>query len=129
MPRKTPTNVLELRGSFKRHPERRAARANEPEPTGSIGEPPEHLKPAEQAVWREVVDINPPGVLANSDRIVLELISCLLAEFRANGLTNMTDGKLSRLCALLGQLGMTPADRARITVIEKPTKRNPFLDF
>jgi hypothetical protein len=129
MPRKTPTNVLELRGSFKKHPERRAARANEPEPTGIIGEPPEHMKPHEQAVWREIVGIVVPGVLANSDRLALEIASVLMAEFRILGTAGMTDGRLSRLSALLGQLGMTPADRARVTVIGKPVERNSFLDL
>ncbi|MEY3371720.1 MAG: hypothetical protein RLZZ537_188 [Pseudomonadota bacterium] len=129
MPRKTPTNVLELRGSFKKHPERRAARANEPKPTGSIGDPPEHLKPQEQDLWREIVGIVAPGVLANSDRLVLEITSVLMAEFRILGTAGMTDGRLSRLSALLGQLGMTPADRARVNVPMKAKAVNPFTDF
>lgn len=126
MPRKTPTNVLELRGSFKKHPERRTARANEPEPTGSIGEPPEHLKPQEQDLWREIVSIVAPGVLANSDRLALEIASVLMAEFRLLGTKGMTDGRLSRLSALLGQLGMTPADRARVNAPKRGPEANPF---
>lgn len=128
MPRKTPTNILELRGSFKKHPERRAARANEPVPTGDIGDPPNHLNPQEQALWREIVGILAPGVLANSDRMILEIASVLMAEFRLVGTAGMSDGRLSRLTAILGQLGMTPADRARINAPSKQ-KLNPFADL
>lgn len=126
MPRKTPTNVLELRGSFKKNPRRRTERANEPVPTGGIGDPPNNLKPQEQAIWHEIVGILAPGVLANSDRMILEIVSVLMAEFRLVGTAGMTDGRLSRLTAILGQLGMTPADRSRVNVPMKAKAVNPF---
>lgn len=128
MPRKTPTNVLELRGSFKKHPERRAARANEPEPTGPIGSPPSHLTLTQCAAWQEIVDNAHPGVFGSSDRAALEIAAVLMAEFRQLGTAGITDARISRLISLLSSFGMTPADRAKINVTCKQ-KRNPFADL
>jgi hypothetical protein len=40
-----------------------------------------------------------------------------------------TDARLSRLQAVLGQLGMTPADRAKVKVPKKGAPANPFADL
>ncbi|MGF6526047.1 hypothetical protein [Variovorax sp. PvP013] len=126
-PRK-PTNVHELRGTFKTHPERRAARANEPTPTGEIGAPPAHLSDAERACWIEVVGICHPGTLCNADRLIVEHAARVLNALRSRPLH--LDVKLMvRLEAALGKLGLTPADRSKVPLLKSPTAGNPFSKF
>lgn len=65
---RTPSNVLNLRGSFKRNPKRARARANEPHDERAIGKPPRGLTKEVRAAWRELVEASIPGVLRYSDR-------------------------------------------------------------
>lgn len=122
---RTPTNILELKGAFKKDPQRGEARANEPVPTGGIGEPPSHLSDEEQAIWHEVADIVAPGVLANCDRIIMEMVVKSISQFR-NGEISQTG--FNRLHIMLGSLGMTPADRSKVSVPAKDNK-NPYDDL
>jgi phage terminase small subunit len=127
-PRK-PTNVLTLSGSFVAHPERARARADEPEPVGEVGEPPAHLSPEEKAAWREIVDMCPPGVLALSDRLILEHGSRLLAQLRKDR-TYVDSRLMLRLEGTLGRLGLTPADRSRVAPSKAaPAKGKPLNRF
>lgn len=80
-PRK-PTAVLEDTGAFAKDPQRRAARENEPQPNGPIGEPPDYFNQTEVAIWAEFVDEAPDGVLTKADRKVLELAVRLTAKIR-----------------------------------------------
>jgi hypothetical protein len=57
-----------------------------------------------------------------------------MAEFRRGGRDEsgkplFTDARLSRLQAALGQLGMTPADRAKVKVPQRGPAANPFSDL
>src|SRR3990167_5856327 len=61
-----PTQVLELRGSFRKQKGRRLKRAGEPEPVGELGDPPPHLDEAERELWRELAEHAP--WLSGSDR-------------------------------------------------------------
>lgn len=131
---KTPTNILALRGAYKKHPERKPEAGTEPEPRGAVGEPPEHMAADAKAVWHELVGLACPGVLGDSDRFLVEIVSTLMAEFRRggvdeNGKSLFSDAKLSRLQAGLGQLGMTPADRSKVKVPQKGPAKSPFADF
>src|SRR2546428_6127843 len=80
--RRIATSVLEARGAFLKHPERRAARMNEPNPTGELGPPPTHMSAAHRKIWRELASTTPPGVLTNCDRWAFEILVCLMAKFR-----------------------------------------------
>lgn len=108
---RTPTAVLEMRGAFVKHPERRKARANEPRPLGTIGEPPQHLSSEQSGAWRELVLHSAPGVLKNCDRFFLEVTASLLADLRAGKLGARG---VTQLIACLSKLGMTPADRSKV---------------
>lgn len=128
---KTPTNVLQLRGAFKKHPERKPAAGTEPELKADIGAPPEYLDSDIKALWHELVGQSCAGVLGDADRCILEIAATLMAEFRRggrdeNGRPLFTDARLSRLQAALGQLGMTPADRSKVKVPQKVPAANPF---
>lgn len=126
---RTPSNVLELRGAYKRHPERREERAGEPEPQGEIGPAPAHLDEMARQCWEEVVSIAPIGVLGDCDRLHLEVVAELLALKRTVGIEAIDPAKLNRLDAMLGKLGLNPADRSKVKVAKTGTSANPFDGF
>lgn len=118
---RTPTNILELRGSFQHDPQRR--RPDEPIPAGDLGQAPRHLTAAQRRVWRELAEIVPPGVLGDSDRWIVEIAARLMAKLRDAG--ELGPGQLAQLVGCLARLGMTPADRSRIGTKPK-SPENPF---
>ena len=119
---RTPTKVLEARGAFKTHPDRK--RPGEPEVHTPLGQPPAHMTELERACWFEVTDLAPMGVLTSADAWAVETASCLMAEFRTLK-SDFPASKMARLSAFIGQFGMNPADRAKLS-IEKPKDVNPF---
>ncbi|SDR06458.1 hypothetical protein [Pseudoxanthomonas sp. CF125] len=123
---RTPTNVLELRGAFNAHPERKHERQDEPVPAGPIGEAPKWMKAPEKRCWDHLVASSPPGVLGDSDRVYLEVAAELLALKRRVGIENMEAAKLNRLETMLGKLGMNPADRSRVKVSKSRPRDNEF---
>jgi hypothetical protein len=112
---RTPSAVLKLRGAFRKNPQR--AR-EDVQVSGDIGEAPVHLSEAQRQVWGEIVSDVPLGVLSNADRIAVEVTAVLLCEFRQNP-AEFTAAKYARLQALLGHMGMTPADRSRLGLSAK----------
>lgn len=126
-PRK-PSNVLELKGSFKHNPDRGAARANEPVAEGEIGTAPEFLDEGARACWIEIVGMCHKGTLCAADRLVVEHGARVLAALRAS--PAYEDTKLMiRLEATLGKLGLTPADRSKVQAIKPKENENPFAKF
>lgn len=64
-----------------------------------------------------------PGVLGNSDRLALEILCHLIIQFRKNP-TEFASMKLSRMEAIMGKFGMTPADRNKIKMpTDEPEKK------
>ena len=123
-PRK-PTALLEQTGAFKKNPDRR--RDEEPQPAQAINyQPPAHLDEKEQAMWHEIVSITPPGVLGNSDSLVVEELAILYTRFRKDK-SEMPPALISRMDIVIGRLGLSPSDRAKLTV-EKP-RGNKFSDI
>lgn len=122
---RTPTNVLDARGAFKTHPERKRQDA---EASGELSAPPLHLTGSTLGAWHEIVACAPRDVITESDRLSLELMASLLAEFRQSP-ADFTAAKLVRLEALLGKFGMTPADRAKVGWKPEKPKGNPFADL
>lgn len=120
---RTPTAVLQLRGSFKTHPERAKDRAGEPTPNGPIGAPPKHLAPAEAAVFAEMAIEG--HWLTSADALMVEVAACLMAKQRAGTIDNPAR---SLLITTLTRLGFGPTERSKIKVPEAP-KANPFEAF
>ena len=77
-----PTAVLDATGAFAKNPQRKAARENEPEPNGPIGDAPDYFNQTELSIWDEYVDEAPAGVLTKGDRKTLELAVRLTAKAR-----------------------------------------------
>ncbi len=122
---KTPTAVLEMRGAFKAHPGRR--RPDEPKPTGELGEPPPHLDEAAANAWREIAEAAPAGVLTSADRLAVEIAATLMAQFRAGDLLPAGVGHLR---GILGRMGLTPADRAGLSIPQpKPAGGDKWAQF
>lgn len=108
---RTPTKILELRGSFLKNPDRR--RAGEPKPTAEIGGPPKWMDAVQRRIWRDLVQRTPPGVLTNADVIVVELAVGLIDKSRRSGLSS---AERKDLISCLARMGLTPADRSRVNV-------------
>lgn len=117
---RTPTAVLEARGAYENHPERRVSREHEPQPTAGIGNAPKHFTAEQKKIWKEFVKIVPPGVLFNSDRWLLETLVVLKSREREG---TISDTARSQMIACLGKLGMTPADRSKVSAVPASAKK------
>ena len=122
---RTPTNLLELKGAFKKNPNR--ARPEEPEPTAGLGNAPKRFDKDHKAIWKELSEQFEMCNLGNSDRVALEALCSLVAEFR-EALRDFTAAKLGKMLSLIGLFGGTPADRSKISVGKKKGG-NAFADF
>ena len=117
-----PSNVLELRGAFKKHPERRR------EAVRGVAEfdpsPPAHLPADHVRAWHWIVQQIPPGVLTASDYSAIETMAGLQARVWLTGELDY----IKELRQWLGQYGLTAAAREKIGA-KKPAKpANPFAD-
>jgi hypothetical protein len=126
-PVRTPTEVLQINGSGKKHPERVAARKRAPKTARPIGAPPKRLTDDEKELWIEVVDEHPPGVLKATDRQALEVLSILFAKFRRR--EQLTGAELSKILNCLSLLGMTPVDRSRVILADEAQEQTAFGEF
>jgi hypothetical protein len=106
---RTPTAILELRGAYRKNPQRRRDRGGEPLITTPLGDPPAGLSDSEQAVWREMASIG--HWLTGADRFLLEIAVSLVARHRAGELEGPAT---SKLIAALRNLGFAPVDRGRL---------------
>ncbi|RRV59813.1 terminase [Stutzerimonas stutzeri] len=123
---RTPTNVLDARGSFRKHPERKRV---DPDTSGPLSAAPDHLSAQALECWNDIAASAPTGVLTDSDRIALELAANLLAQFRADPL-EFKAMRLVRLEVLLGKFGMTPSDRSKVSIATGPKpSANPFAEL
>ena len=123
---------MELNGAFKKDPQRRVAREHEPRPTSPLGEPPEALEPGERAMWTELSQIAPDKVLTGADRWLVEICCRIMAKLREDGMGGrhgVSVGELSQLMAGLRTMGLTPADRSKISVPADEKAANPFAEI
>ena len=122
---RTPTNVLAMRGAFKHDPQRKRV---DPDVDGDIGSPPPYFNAKEIVAWDEIVKGAPIGVLTSADRQIVEVLSRLIAECRENFIVFPVQ-KLARIESMLGKLGMTPADRSKVSGKKQDGNRNAFADL
>lgn len=129
---RTPTAKLELTGAFKRNPSRGRARANEPKPNTPLGQPPSEFNDSEKAIWFELKRIAPDKVLTGADRWLVEVCCKIMARLRSEGIGGrygVTVGEVSQLMQGLSRMGLTPADRSRISIPREPAEDNPFAEI
>lgn len=113
---RTATNILDARGAFRKDPQRK--RPHEPKPSETFPATcPAYLTEAQAECWHEVRRLCPDGVLTSADPIVVEIVACLLAEFR-RGPDEMQVSRITRLTSEMGKIGLTPSSRAGLTVMQ-----------
>jgi phage terminase small subunit len=106
--RREPAQILELRGSFKAHPERQRT---DSEGNGPLNpEPPAHLPQGAVAAWRYLVERLPKITISESDAVAVEMCARLLAQCWLNPEV----GALRELRQWLSALGMSPQARTKI---------------
>ncbi len=150
MPRNhLPKNIHVLKGTAKQHPERMRERENEPVNKAPIGKPSKYLNTVEKRFFKEIVSNSIDGVLGEADRIAVECAAQLLYKVRGLNIIQVVDdshqptedepiklkevviqataGEQQLLIKYLGQFGMLPADRAKIS-IEPGKKKSAFDD-
>ena len=124
-----PTNVLALKGHYKKNPKRIVERIDEPEAMEPISKtPPSYMSAEQKNAYIYIISHCHPDVLCVADQAATEVVACLLAQFRHNPL-RMDTGRISRLLAGLGSLGMTPADRSRVQTMKRNQKASEFGEF
>jgi hypothetical protein len=125
---RTPSNVLELRGSFKTHPERRREDAEGAAPWSD--EPPEHLTGPEIAAWREVVASLPKVAVSSSERFGIAQMARLWATLKTTHPSSPDFKKLDdsfRQWAI--QMGMTLQARTKLGTSGDKSEGNKFAKF
>jgi phage terminase small subunit len=105
------------------NPGKRRINTGEPQSVPLAG-PPNGMSAQDRAVWREVVEAAPPGVLKQADRFLVELTVRLLRQARASG-AEVSPGIATQLRQCLAEMGMSPSARSRLSVSE-PAAANPF---
>ena len=111
-----PLELAKLKGADKVHPER--YRKEVPKSELPIGDYPAVRSLDPEDCWKEIAAQSIPGVLTGADRIVLEVASNLLAEYRADP-TKFVAAKYTHLISCLARFGMSPSDRTKLGVGKK----------
>ncbi len=119
---RTPTNVLDARGAFNNHPERK--RKGEPKAKGNIGKAPDSFNDYQKKCFDEIVKKCCDGVLSKSDYALVEMAALLIAKMRLDP-DKFSAASAKALESLLGKMAMTPADRSRV-IVEPETKADPW---
>lgn len=121
-----PTAVLDAGGAFENHPSR--ARKHEPDTGRGIGPAPDYMTPEQGQIWDEIVSNCAAGVFQSSDRLMMEALCVLVAEFRADP-GGFGGRKYQQLVTFLARCGMTPSDRSRVTVPSGSEKKSGLSSF
>lgn len=106
------------------NPGKRSVNAAEPQ-SAELGPPPGWFSPEQRLVWQELLNAAPGGVIKESDRVLLELTVRLVVDVRSYPTVQAAIATQLRQC--LGELGMSPSARARLSVGGEK-KSNPFDD-
>jgi phage terminase small subunit len=120
---RTPTAVLNTKGTFLKHPERK--RTGEPTTDRPLGGPPKHLDDEQRKTWQEIKRQLLPGVAKHSDRVMFEALVRLVTKMR---LGTLSAQGLNQMIQLSSRFAMTPSDRSKVIVDSKPeSKLQNFL--
>lgn len=120
---RTPTALLELRGTFKRNPSRGRDRANEPKPTTALGSPPASFTKDQKAIW---ADVRARGWwLTGPDRYMCEVAVVLMDKHTRRAIDYK---EIPHLIAVLSKLGFTPADRAKMNITDEQPDEALLID-
>ena len=127
---RTPSKILELRGSFTRHPERR--RSDAAGAAEFCREPPANLTAPEIAAWCRLVERLPLIAFYSADEMAVVQAARILAALEVLPVTAPEFAKLdSAFRAWAIQLGLSPTARTKLTTTVDRLGRepNPFVEF
>lgn len=111
---RTPTALLELRGSFKHDPQRRRARQNEPIVSAPLPDPPSRINEPAVSTWQE---LKAQGFwLTSADRFLVEIAAALMTAYRRDRLKS---ADTAMLIGLLSKLGFSPRERGALNLPDK----------
>lgn len=125
---RTPANVLELRGSFKTHPERRREDVSGAGPLAE--EPPIELTGEEQAAWRRIIVRLPRVALTATEELGIAQMARILAAMNKLTPTSSDFKKLDdsfRQWAV--QMGLTLQARLKLGASGNKDTSNRFDKF
>ncbi len=148
--KRTPTAVLEARGSFKKNPQRR--RAGEPTPPAGRPLIPKDLGRHGARCWRQTIDfLDTMKTLSKADKVELELFARAYQEYREATADIRTNGIVARgttpngitferrnpavmvrkavselMLKMAADFGLNPASRARL-VVQGEEKQDPLV--
>lgn len=125
-PARKPSNILKASGAFTKNPSRGRARADEPEVRGELGEPPERMTEAQREYWNELKGYMHLGVCAENDR---PAFTTLVFMYEALWKSDCEVSVMVAFLKALAYFGMTPADRSRVKVTNKPKVDDPWDEF
>ncbi|MFY9952379.1 hypothetical protein [Bradyrhizobium sp.] len=108
---RTPTAVLELRGAFRRNPNRLKDRKYEPIVVTPLPKPSKYLTKAAMAAWTEMESWG--FWLTSADQFLVAIAATLIARYRIDELKS---GDVSLLIGLLGKLGFSPRERGALNL-------------
>ena len=118
-----PREVAELKGAPAKNPQR--YRTTVPKSGLPLGKGPEHMSDEARACWLELSELAIPGTMTGADRITLEVLSELLADFRDDP-RKFPIGKYAPLIGSLARFGMSPSDRNKLGVDKPKDDENVF---
>ena len=123
---RTPAKILELKGAFKKNPQRRRSEAEGAAPFDR--DPPGHLTGAEQAAWRKLMERLPVAALYNTDEIGIAQMARIMAALEPLHPSSPDFVRLDNAFrAWAVQFGYTLQARTKIPGPEKPGDGgNPF---
>jgi hypothetical protein len=111
-----PTAVLELRGAFRRNPNRLKDRKYEPIVATPLPDPPKYLTKAATAAWHEMESWG--YWLTSADQFLVAIAATLMARYRIDELKS---GDVSLLIGLLGKIGFSPKERGALNLPTRST--------
>lgn len=124
-PRK-PTQLHVISGSAQKHPDRMREREDEPLVEGGDlrdSGAPDHLDPMHRDLWNELRCQLHARVSSDQDATAFEALVRLVMIMRMG---KATAAEFARLQAFLGEFGMTPASRSKVSQGKKAEQKKGF---
>lgn len=124
-PRK-PTQLHIVSGSAQKHPDRMREREDEPVVDGvdlREADAPDHLDGLHKDLWNELKAQLHARVASDQDAVAFEALVRLVMIMR---LGKATAAEFARLQAYLGEFGMTPASRSKVSQSRKSEQKKGF---
>ena len=120
---KYPEERAKLTGSDKKNPER--FRAATPKSSLPLGNPPDRMGDDAQAMWFEIAAYCLPGVMTGSDRMMLEIVSNLMADYVKDP-DKFAATKYNPMIGLLARFGLSPSDRRGLGIANPAAEKDEF---